>query len=65
MINALETAAQMMKLGIDGYFLAGLQGILIGLVFGVELIIILEILTNGKNSRILNFIKKLQKQNGV
>ncbi|MDM7919654.1 MAG: hypothetical protein QUS12_10865 [Methanosarcina sp.] len=61
MLAAFKIAEEMIKAGINGYFLAGLQGVLIGLVFGIELIITVEILINGKNSRILNFIKKFKK----
>ena len=57
MLSALETAAEMMRLGVNGYFLAGMQDVLIGLVYGIELIIIIEVLVNGKNSRVIKFIK--------
>jgi hypothetical protein len=57
MISALETAAGMMRSGMNGYFLAGIQDVLIGLVYGIELIIIIEVLVNGKNSRVIKFIK--------
>ena len=42
---------------MNGYFLAGMQDVLIGLVYGIELIIIIEVLVNGKNSRVIKFIK--------
>jgi hypothetical protein len=57
MLSALETAAEMMRSGMNGYFLAGMQDVLIGLVYGIELIIIIEVLVNGKNSRVIKFIK--------
>jgi hypothetical protein len=65
MLSALETAAEMIKLGMNGYFLAGMQGVLIGLVFGIELLIIVEILANGKNSRVIKFIRKFKKSSEV
>jgi hypothetical protein len=65
MLSALETAAEMMRLGMNGYFLAGMQGVLIGLVYGIELIIIIEVLANGKNSRVIKFIQKFKKSSEV
>jgi hypothetical protein len=61
MLSALETAAEMMRLGVNGYFLAGMQDVLIGLVYGIELIIIIEVLVNGKNSRVIKFIQRFKK----